>query len=199
LIEQDAASKLYRLGPAVLRLARVRETTFPLVSVVQPLLERLSQVTGETAHFSLYTGKALVVLAARESSRPNHVSLHQSEALPLHATASGQAFLAFAAPEVARNALSEPFEAFTAWTPTTAAEVAEAVRLARRNGYAVVDQSYDEDVYGVAIPVFGRIGTDAIGALAVASPRHRMTETFKALVLKELKEAAQELSRRLGK
>ena len=96
LVEQDEGSKMYRLGAAVLRLARVREKTVPLVSVVQPLLDRLTAVTGETSHFALYSANAMVVIASGVSPRPNHVSLRSSERLPMNATASGQAFLAFA-------------------------------------------------------------------------------------------------------
>lgn len=198
LVEQDATTKLYRLGPAVLRLARVREQSFPLVSVVQPLLNRLTQITGETTHLSIYTGKALVVVATCESLRPNHVSLRQSEALPLHATASGQAFLAFAAPEVLAAALAQPLAGFTAWTPTTPEKLQEVVQTARANGFAVVDQSYDDEVYGVAVPVFGRNGPTAIGALAIASPRHRMTEAVKTQIVVEVQATANELSRRMG-
>ena len=198
LVEQDASTRLYRLGPAVLRLARVREQSFPLVSVVQPLLNRLTRITGETAHLSVYTGQALVVVAACESLRPNHVSLRQSETLPLHATASGQAFLAFAAPEVLAEVLAQPLAAFTPWTLTTPEKLRDAVQEARTNGFSVVDKSYDDDVHGVAVPVFGRNGTTAIGALAIASPRHRMTETVKAQILNEVRATARELSRLMG-
>ena len=198
LIEQDPTSRLYRIGPAVLRLAHVREATFPVVSVAQPVVDRLAEATGETAHFSLYSGKALVVMAARESSRPNHVAIRASETLPFHATAAGLAFLAFAAADLREAVLATPLEAFTRHTPTSPAGIAAALALTRRNGYAIVDKSYDEDVYGVAFPVIGRGGSTAIGALAVASPSHRMTDNLRSLVLLETQAAVKDLSQRLG-
>lgn len=198
LVEQNPATKMYRLGPAVLRLARLREKTFPLVSVVQPLLDQLTAVTGETSHFALYSANAMVVVAASQSPRPNHVSLRQSETLPMNATASGHAFLAFAPPEVLAHVLAQPLVAFTALTPATPEHLRQAVQTARSNGFAVVDKSYDDDVHGVAVPVFGRNGTTAIGALAVASPRHRMTDPIKAQILFEVKATAKELSRLMG-
>ncbi len=198
MVEQDTATKLYRLGPAVLRLARVREQSFPLVSVGQVLLDRMTKNTGETSHLSIYTGNALVVVATCESSRPNHVSLRQSETLPLHATASGQAFMAFAPPEVLTNLLAQALHAFTDWTLTSPDGLKAAVQKVRATGYAVVDRSYDDDVFGVAVPVFGRSATIAIGALAIASPRHRMTDPVKAQTLAELLAAGRELSRRMG-
>jgi IclR family transcriptional regulator, acetate operon repressor len=198
LVEQDATTKLYRLGPAVLRLARVREKSVPLVSVVQPLLDRLTAVTGETSHLALYSSNAMVVIAASQSPRPNHVSLRQSERLPMNATASGQAFLAFAAPEILAHVLAQPLQTFTLNTAATAESLQAAVMQARTSGFAVVDKSYDDDVFGIAVPVFGSSNTAAIGALAVASPRHRMTETAKALIMTELEATAREITRRLG-
>ena len=119
LVEQNATSKLYRLGPAVLHLARMREATFPVIAVVQPLLDQLAETTGETTHCSLYTNNALAVIATRESKKANRVSMRGSETLPFHATASGLAFLAFAAPEVLGKALDLPLTRFTDDTITS--------------------------------------------------------------------------------
>lgn len=198
LVEQDERSRNYRLGPAVLRLARVREKTVPLVSLAQPLLDQLSSVTGETAHLSLFTGNALVVVAASESGRQNHVAIRSSEALPLHATASGHAFLAFTAPDTREAYLAQPLKAYTAWTPVTRDSLETALQLVRSNGYAFVDRTYDDDVCGAAVPVIGPDGKTAIGALAVASPRHRLTDANKTEVIGKIQQSARELARRMG-
>lgn len=197
LIEQDAGSRLYRLGPAVLRLARVREAASPVISVALPLLDRLASVTGETSHCSLYTGNALVVIAACESRKPNHVSMRRSETLPLHATASGLAFLAFARSDIVDRALLVPRQAFTRWTPVEAGAIDALLQQTRQTGYAAVDRAYDEDVYGIAAPVFGP-DQSAIGAMAVAVPLHRITAEFCQLIIAEVKAAARDLTHQLG-
>lgn len=197
-VEQDPATRLYRLGPAVLRLARAREKTVPLVSVVQPLLDRLTAVTGETSHFALYSGNAMVVIAASESRRPNHVSLRSSERLPMNATASGLAFLAFAPPEVLDHVIGQPLQAYTPNTAASPEDLLAAVNMARTTGFAVVDKTLDEDVFGIAVPVFGSNSVVAIGALGVASPCHRVTETVKTMIMGELAATAREIARRMG-
>jgi IclR family transcriptional regulator, acetate operon repressor len=111
------------------------------------------------------------------------VSLRHSKTLPLHPTASGQAYLAFAPPKTLQDVLAQPLASFTAWTASTPDNLREAAQSARTNGFAVVDKSYDDDVYCVAVPVFGGT-TTAIGALAITSPSHRMTAAAKALILK---------------
>jgi IclR family acetate operon transcriptional repressor len=59
-VEQDAASRKYRLGLAPINLARIREHSFPVQAVLKRHLDRLAAETGETAHASLITGGALM-------------------------------------------------------------------------------------------------------------------------------------------
>ena len=51
-LEQDPLTKGYHLGPAVTRLAMVRELTYPVESDVKNILQKLVLDTGETAHLS---------------------------------------------------------------------------------------------------------------------------------------------------
>lgn len=198
LVEQDPRTKLYRVGPGVLRLARVRERSTPLVSVVQPLLDRITAATGETSHFSLYIGSTLVVVATSTSTRPAHVAMNKLESLPLHATASGMAFLAFCPPETTKLVVSRPLSRFTPWTVTDPAAFQVLLRQVRETGFGIADRTYDEEVYGIGVPVMGAPGGNAIGALSVAAPRHRMTEAALGQVKSELSRASTDLQRRTG-
>jgi IclR family transcriptional regulator, acetate operon repressor len=197
LVEQNASSKRYRLGPAVLHLARLREATFPVIAVVQPMLDSLSELTGETTHCSLYANNALAVIATTESKKANRVSMRGSETLPFHATASGLVFLAFAAPDLAKRALALPRTAFTDATMTTTAQLLAAMKEARTLGYAMVERSFEGDVCGFAAPIFGPDQT-AIGAIAVAAPSHRVTPELHALIAGSLLQMARDITSKLG-
>ncbi len=198
LVEQDPHTKLYRIGPAVLRLARVREKSTPLLSVVQPLLDQITQETGETSHFSLYTGDALTVVASCTSSRPNHVALNKMEVLPMHATASGLAYLAYCKKELRDRALAQNLPSFTRWTVTEVEGIKQVLEDVRHSGFAIADKSYDDDSFGIAVPIFGAADGTAMGALAVAAPIYRMTEPVRAKIVELLRETSSELSRRMG-
>ncbi len=196
-LEQNPQTRLYRLGPAVLHLARIREATFPVSAIGRSVLESLSAATGETSHLSLLTGGALAPIADVESPKANRVSLSASETLPLHATASGIALLAFTPPPGVANLLQGKLKSFTPNTMTSREAVLAAIESARRVGYAIADQSYESEVYGIAAPIFGP-GETAAGALAVATPCHRMTRELKALIIRAVMDAAVDLSRKLG-
>jgi DNA-binding IclR family transcriptional regulator len=195
-VEQDRTTREYRLGPALVQLARVREATFPIESVAQPVLRRLAQATGETAHFSLASAGALATMGLVESERAHRVRLDRGETLPLHATASGVAYLAFAPPD-ALAALDEPLRAYTAKTLTDAGKLRTRINTARREGWAVSRDGYEEGVFGLAAPVIGLDGF-AIGAIAVAAPVSRVSNDIERRIRTAVVSAAREISRALG-
>jgi len=107
-VEQDAATRAYHLGPAFLRFAQVRESSFPFARAVRDILHGLVEKTGETAHVSALSGGVLANIDRVESKRSNRVVLDPGEVLPFHATASGIVYLAFADPDVTGAALKAP-------------------------------------------------------------------------------------------
>lgn len=196
-VEQNPQSKSYRLGAGILRLARIREASFPVTASIQPVLEQMSKQTGETAHASLLVGDRLATIGICESPKSTRVYLAAGQMLHLHATASGIACLAFLPEDHAERILNGGLEAFTEHTDTDAAAIRAQIRTARENGHACCDQTYEMDVFGIASPIFSA-GGYACGAIAVATPAHRMTGQLKGRIIASVAEAACEASRRIG-
>ena len=197
MLEQNPVTKLYRLGASVLRLAQVREASFPFSVVVQPILETLAGVTGETAHCSLYTNNVLAVISSVESNKANRVSMRGSETLPFHATAAGIAYLAYAPSDVLNKVMKRPMPSFSKYTCTDPDHLKKMTDVVRKNGYAVVDKAFEDDVFGVAAPIFGAEKI-SIGAIAVATPCHRMNASLEKLLIASVVTAAADLSQKLG-
>jgi DNA-binding IclR family transcriptional regulator len=195
-VEQDRQTRAYRLGAAVVRLARVREATFPIQAAVEGPLRELAAATGETAHFSLAAGQDLATLGLVESTRANCVRLERGEALPMHATASGIAYLAFAPPE-ALAAVQDELPAFTSKTVTSKRALLTRVDKTRSDGWTVSRDGFEEGVFGLAAPVFGADGF-ACGAIAVAAPVSRATAEAQRRIRIAVVRAAAEISRGLG-
>jgi len=196
-VEQDSRTRAYRLGPGLLRLARVREAVSPVQTVVQPVMEDLVARVGETAHFSLYAGDSLATIGLVESTKSNRVSLERGEAIPLHATASGLAFMAFARPEIVERALSRKLTGHTPYTITNKQDLRKQLRLVARTGVAVAKSSYEDGVCGIAAPVLGSDGY-ARGAVAIAAPTSRAKRDAIAAIQPEVRHAATEISRAMG-
>ncbi|MEO8685907.1 MAG: IclR family transcriptional regulator [Devosia sp.] len=175
LIEQDASSRLYRLGPALVRLAHIREANFPFLESAKPHVVALAQETGETVHLSEFDSHFLTSSHVEESREANRISLAVGDRLPLNATASGLAYLAFARPEYVETYLARPMERFTQFTPVEPLVLRQKLNEARARGYSIGDQGHSEGVFSVAAPILDRDGY-AIGAVAVASPLVRIDE-----------------------
>lgn len=197
LVEQHGETRLYRLGAGILRLARIREATFPVSKIVEPALQGLTTSTGETAHASLISGHCLATIGICPSPKSARVNLEAGEALSLHGTASGFAFLAFAPAGFADEVLSAGLKRHTNHTETDPQKLIKRIEESRKNGFATADQTYEDEVYGIAAPLFGPDG-HSTGAIAVATPCHRMTDELRALIVREVISAAVEVTRQLG-
>lgn len=197
-IEQNPDNKRYRLGPAFLRLARIREATVPFTSIVQPLLDRLVSDTGETAHASHLAEGHLVTLATAEPQRATRVSVNPSEALPLHATASGLACLAFMSPAEAEALLKRGgIGRHTGQTATSLRDIKRLIQATRERGFGRADRSFEDEVIGTAAPIFDWAGKP-IGAVAVASVASRFTPELDRTITHAVLDAAVRVTRDTG-
>ncbi len=196
-LEQDQRSKSYMLGAALLHFARIREATFPLSSLVEPELQALSALTGETAHVSWLTPAGLVAIAVVQSRKANCVTFDNGVLLPFHSTASGYVVLAFSPPEARKERLKAPFIAASAHTPSSVKRVLELVGDAQTKGYAIADQTFEEEVVGIAAPIFGPAG-HAEGAIAVIFPSHRATKSHTENIIRAAMASAKRLTEKRG-
>lgn len=197
-LEQDERTRLYRIGPAVLRLAALRERATPARAAALPIVEALSARIGELVHVSLLQGEALSPLVHADARAHGvRVNYDPAEMLPLHATASGLAVLAFAPDALRRRALKGPLPAYTGATVTDAALLAELAEETRRRGHALSDGFFETEVLSLAAPLFDGEGR-VTGAVAVAMPRARAEARPHDEILAALHEAATALTAALG-
>jgi DNA-binding IclR family transcriptional regulator len=187
LLEQTGPAREYRLGPAVLRLSALREAAVPTREAAMPILRRLAEATGETAHLSHLVAGKLQTLAYAYASRPGvKVMMEDADILPFHATASGAAVLAFG-PDAETQIAAAP-------DPET---LKARLATARTKGYAETVSTFEKDVHSLAVPLYDATGTCS-GALAVAAAAPRMTPALHATITRELTLAGAEITRLWG-
>jgi DNA-binding IclR family transcriptional regulator len=196
-IEQNPDTKKYRLGAGFLRLSRVREATFPIRSVIQPVLDRLARETGETSHASTAASGYLATIGVAEPNRATRVHVDPAEKLPYHATASGIVYLAFSDLGLLETVLEQPLEQHTPHTIVSPESVREQVHLAFEQGFSISDQGFEDEVIGMAAPYFGSTGM-AAGAVAVATPSSRMSNDVRDKIAGRLIESAIEITENMG-
>jgi len=190
-VEQDAVSKCYRLGNAPMRFAHIRESRYPFLEVVLPQIRRLASDTNETVHLSRFISGRLATVHVSESPFANRVTIPSGAILPLHATASGIAFLSALGESERSGLVEETLTNFTAQTIATRERLEETVREAAKRGYSVSKNGFDIGVSSVAAPILDNRNRP-IGTLAVAGPESRMLpeniEKYGSLVARTARE-----------
>jgi IclR family transcriptional regulator, acetate operon repressor len=194
---QNAESRDYELGPALQVLGKIREERFSLYRTIAPIVRALAEHTGETVHAAEYNNGKLLSICSEESAKPLRVNMEPGEKLPLHATASGIAFLAASSPAFVDMVLSKPLAAFTPTTLTTRKAIITALHQAAARGFSVSSQSLQEGVSSVAAAVYGQ-AAQPIGTLAIAVPAQRMTHKLTTELGQMVSAAAADISAQLS-
>lgn len=143
-----------------------------------PLLQDLVAQTGELVELALFHAGTLSCVAYVEPTQQVlRVTSTLGMPLPLHATAAGRAWLAFAPRSVALPLLlKNGLNAFTSQTITSMDRLLEHLDDVRQRGFATVEGEFDEGATAVAAPVrLGVNGEWLVGSLVVASPISRST------------------------
>lgn len=168
LVERDEKGG-YRPGFALVSLGLGVLRSDPLVAAARPALEAEARALGETVFLTAARGGRIAVLEKAEGAGFLRAAPQVGATVPVHATAVGKLFLAFAPSEVV---LEEPLAAYTAATCTTSDALAREVAHARATGFALNRDEWIPGLAVVAAPV--RVGGRLLGALALAAPSARV-------------------------
>ncbi len=185
-VEQDLATKKYRLGFAVVELAGAKLRQMPLASVAQPHLAKLSRDTGETVQMSIMDEYQVLYIGVVESPQPIRVALGVGSRGPLHCTAAGKIFLANVTKAEQDLIFSKPLTRFTPRTITDPARIRIELSEIRKKGWATDDEGFLEHLRVAAAPVLdagGRmIAVVAVGGPTVRVTRRKLQHFVKAIV-----------------
>jgi len=190
LIERDPVSQRYSLGYAFLRIAAGADVD-PLVRRARPVLEQLARDTAEATNLAVAKRFNLVyvdqvdppqIMAPNWFGRP----------VPLHATSTGKAYLAFLSPEERRAALPERLERYTVSTITDRRRLGAELEEVRRDGWAICVGELEESLFGASAPVLSEQGRP-IAVVSVWGTEHRLPRERLPEIGRRALEAAKEI------
>ena len=197
-IRQEKDSKRYRVGRPLFALAASALDEIEMVNVATPALEDLSRETGESSHFAVRMGDAVVVIARTSGPGAFHLTDRVGVLRPAHCTALGKVILASL-----RQDQLERFLARVELKPSTAHTITESPVLLReiaeirRSGIAYDDGEFNLEVRCVAVPVKDFTG-QIIGALGISGPIWRLSNQVMQSRAKTVQAASNRLSAAFG-
>jgi DNA-binding IclR family transcriptional regulator len=194
----DPDTRGYSLGPGILELSTRARTSRKMTEVAQPLLEFLTETTGESSALNVREGDDHRVVATVLSPHRIVAHLRLGDRAPLHATSGGQAILAHLPQDAQAAYLSRArFERFARNSLSDAEAVRRKLDVIRTEGHARVVEEFTPGIGGIAKPVLDADGS-ARASLSITVPVARLTDDLAEKALLALGKAVQSLRHRLS-
>jgi IclR family transcriptional regulator, KDG regulon repressor len=196
-IRQDR-DKRYRIGRSLFALAAGSLDEVELVSLATPVLEDLTEATGESGHFAVRSGDSVVVIAKTSGSGAFQLTNRAGVTRPAHGTALGKVLLAALTPaQLDRFLQNHELAALTPKTITEPEQLRQEIQEVARTGVAYDDGEFNAEVRCVAVPVQDFTG-QVVGALGISGPIWRLSIPVLQKQTALVKGAARRLSAHFG-
>jgi DNA-binding IclR family transcriptional regulator len=168
-----------------------------LLREAKPFMDRLSRLTGESAHLGVFNGYGVIVVEREEPSERLSRGLQPSEASPAYCTGVGKAALAFQRQEVIQRVIASGLKPYTNHTITAPDALQHEMARIRERGYAIDDCEHEIWVRCVAAPIRNASG-QVFAALSVTGAADRMTDKKLADLAPLVMQTADTISRQIG-
>ena len=190
LIEQDAQSGRYGLGPLAMQLGLISLQQYDPVRLATPLIGELARTLGHTVGMAVWGNRGPTMVRIEEAPSAVHVNMRHGTVMTLRGTASGLLFCAYLPREQVLPMLAAEGERVDAALQAQLAQV-------RKQGLA---QAVDASVPGIsamAAPVFD-VNNRIVMSLTAIGPSAVFDAHTDGSVARVLRHSASELSRQLG-
>jgi IclR family transcriptional regulator, acetate operon repressor len=193
-VRLDPVAQGYTLGYRFLELAQNVWAGPDLAAVASIELQRLRDMTGETAYLAVPHNGAVLSIGKFESLHHVRSAARLGARKPMHCTSQGKAILAFLGEcEIDAILNGNPLERFTAQTITDPDFLKAQLGIVRTRGYAVEDQEILVGNLCVGAAVLDSSGCP-IAAISVAGPTYRLTTDRVEQLGPEIAAAARSIS-----
>ena len=197
LRREDGTGK-YLLGLKVLALARGVEMGADIKEIARPVLKRLVERSGLTAHLAMLDDSHAVYVEKADSPGFIKMDTWVGKRMELHSTAVGKVLLAWMpAPEVTTLLKGHTFKRRTPKTITTHAGLLQELDRVRVRGYGMDDEENSLAARCIAAPVLDQFGR-AIAAVGLSGTTGQIDKASIRKVAEMVQEAAREIARRFS-
>ncbi len=195
-VVKDPETQKYRLGLSILHLNTVATSNLEIHRESLPILQRLVDDVGETAHIAVMEDSDVIYLNRVECKHPVQILSHIGRRNPVHCTSSGKVILAYQSKEEINRFIEKGLEKYSAKTITDPNDFLESLNTIRGQGYAVSIEEITDGVASIAAPVRDYTGK-VVYAVTVVGPVHRLNP-YSTSIISKIKSAAAEISESLG-
>lgn len=199
LIEQDAVSGRYALGPAALRIGLACLNQWDPIRAAEPVARDLAEATGHAVALAVWGNFGPTVVRLIEARQPLHVALRVGSVMSIHDTATGRAFAGAMQPERLAEAVAGAFGELQSPSDRArrAPEVAQIRTELKRHGVARAVGRPIPGVNAFSAPALDHEGQPAI-VITALDHEDRLPADWGCDSAKAVRDAAAQISARLG-
>lgn len=194
---KDAETQKYRLGFSVLALSGVVTSTLDVYHESLPVVRKLVDTVGETAHIGILEGSDVIYIMKIECNHHVRFLTHVGRRNPLYCTSSGKVLLAHKELPFIQKVIENGLVKHTANTITDPAQLLQHLQKVKKDGCATSYEELLEGVHSIAAPIRDYTG-QVVAAITLVGPKQRMPRSKVPFLIKKVKEAGQEISEKLG-
>jgi len=197
LVDQDPATRRYRLGQLVFELGLAAVPQFDLRQLCEPALLRIAERTGDTVFLSTRSGYDAVCLDRKEGSFPiKTLTVDVGNRRPLGVGAGGGALL-MALPEAeVEEILAANAPHFPRYANLQADDVRQMIKRAREIGYVFADRQVTPGAMSIGLPLTDPHGPP-VAAISIGAINSRMEpqrrQELAAILRREVKELERQI------
>jgi DNA-binding IclR family transcriptional regulator len=173
MVAVDPTTGRYSIGLTTVELGNAAGPD-ALIAAARPVLERTCAQTGETASLAVPGMGGLTYV---DEVTPGAVLTASwlGRSVPLHATSTGKALLAFLPAEQVQRVILQGLPAFTGTTITDPEALVAELAATRARGYGTCAGELESSLFGVSAPVLDRSGRP-LAVLSIWGPSDRVSE-----------------------
>ena len=187
--------RLFRLTPRILDLGFAYLSSMPIWNLAEPAMEALRDEVKESCSAAVLDATDIVYVLRVPTHKIMSITLGVGSRLPAYCTSMGRVLLAdLPDDEVMARLRASDLRAMTRSTLTDPDALLARVRLARRQGWCLVNQELEEGLISLAVPITNRSGR-TVAALNISGQANRTnTKVAQEDLLPALQEAARRIS-----
>lgn len=198
IISQNQENKKYRLGLRLFELGSLVFRKLKLREVALPLMEKLSEESGETVHLGILDKYEVISVEKADSSFSLRSNVYIGKRTPAYCTGVGKALLAFQPLDKIRLFLEQnKLKKYTQNTITDKGKLEKELETVKKRGFAVDNMEHEEGVRCVAAPIRNYEGK-VIASISISGPSVRITEEKIPQFVLMVKKTAETISKELG-
>jgi DNA-binding IclR family transcriptional regulator len=196
LIEQDAQSGRYGLGPLAMQLGLISLQQYDPVRLATPLIGELARTLGHTVGVAVWGNRGPTMVRIEEAPSAVHVNMRHGTVMSLRGTASGMLFCAYLPRATVLPLLAAEHDGGRRGSGFDTALQAQLTRV-REAGLAMAVDASVPGISAMAAPVFD-VNARIVMSLTAIGPSAIFDVRADGTVARVLRHSAGELSRQLG-